>query len=147
MAEQGFGAVGQAVASAQNILADFVPWENEPRPLAGGVSGGFTFPSADDIEELLGLWRARAESIAKRGSIVEQLIGNLGVARPAPDDASNGFQKTFADCLAKLQEQHDSMLAYIQEYIAKLETAKTEKQTGEQNAAEAASKAGGDSGQ
>ncbi|WP_158887745.1 hypothetical protein [Amycolatopsis anabasis] len=125
-------AVGQAEMAARSIWGEVSPWDTE-RPLAGGVSGGFEFPSVEKIDELLGLWRARADGIAQRGITLRQIANAIMLGSVAEDEASTGYTSELSRSVGLLQQQHDSMLKYIQDYIGKLERVKAGKQAGEQD--------------
>ncbi|MTD52772.1 hypothetical protein [Amycolatopsis pithecellobii] len=133
--------IGQATQAAQNIFGEVSTW-SDVGSTAHSVAGAFEFPSVEEIDGVLASWRARQESIAKRGTTLEQLVQAV-MNPPANDDATNGYMMTWKQSLTQLRDQHSSMLAYIGNYIQKLEAAKTAKQTGEGETTDALRKASG----
>lgn len=144
--EGGIGAaigqpIGAATNAAKGIWGDVTPWDNGAP--AGGVSGGFEFPSVEEIDAVLSSWRARQASIAQRGATL-QLLASAITRSPAEDDATTGYLSTWTQSLDQLRDQHSSMLDYVDDYIQKLEAAKNAKQTGEDETQSAVKKAAGE---
>ncbi|WP_431876887.1 hypothetical protein [Amycolatopsis sacchari] len=133
--------IGQATAAAQNIWGDATQWGVGTG--VGTVSGGFEFPSVEEIDAVLSSWRARQASIAQRGNTLELMVSSL-TQQPAEDDATTGYIATWAQSLTQLRDQHRSMLEYIEDYIKKLEAAKQAKQAGEAENEAAVQKTAGD---
>lgn len=133
--------IGQATEAAQSVWGNLTPWDAGAS--AGGVSGGFEFPSVEEIDAVLNSWRARQESIARRGNTLNAMVNSL-LRSPAEDDATTGYMSTWARSLTQLRDQHSSMLDYIEDYITKLEAAKQAKQMGEVETEVALKKTSGD---
>lgn len=137
--------IGQATAAAESVFGDASTWG----PVGTGVlsvAGGFEFPSTEEIDSLLSQWKARRDSIAQRGDQLETMVKSL-LRAPADDDSTTGYTDTWKQSLMQLRDQHESMVAYIDNYVQKLEAAKTAKQTGEDDNTGALRKSAGGLGQ
>ncbi|GAB2975071.1 hypothetical protein LWP59_31495 [Amycolatopsis acidiphila] len=96
---------------------------------AGG-SGGFEFPSVEEMNTVLGLWKDRRASITqKKNQIVSAMAG---LTQLADDQDSQGYLQQARDSLNLLKNQHDSMLSFIGDYITKLTDATNAKHSDEE---------------
>ncbi|WP_435154914.1 hypothetical protein [Amycolatopsis sacchari] len=95
---------------------------------AGG-EGGFVFPSIDEMNAVLGMWKDRQASITKKKNLIELARGQL--SQLADDPESQGYLRRARESLDLLYNQHQSMLDYVGNYIQKLTDATNAKQAGE----------------
>ncbi|HJQ46534.1 MAG TPA: hypothetical protein VJ870_09460 [Amycolatopsis sp.] len=95
---------------------------------AGG--GGFEFPSIDEMNSVKGMWQDRQTSITKKQSQIRSALSSL--SQLAADPESQGYLQQVRDSLTLLNNQHDSMLDYIENYIQKLTDAINAKHTNEE---------------
>ncbi|KAA9165760.1 hypothetical protein FPZ12_004525 [Amycolatopsis acidicola] len=97
---------------------------------ATGASGGFEFPSVDEMNAVLAMWKERQASISAKKNLIERARGNL--TQLADDTESQGYLSQMRDSLDLLSNQHDSMLQYVENYIQKLTDATGAKQANEE---------------
>lgn len=84
---------------------------------AGG-SGAFEFPSVEEMNTVLGMWKDRRTSISQKRDQITSAMGSL--TQLAGDEESQGYLQQARDSLNLLRNQHESMLTYIEGYITKL---------------------------
>jgi hypothetical protein len=96
---------------------------------ASGGGGGFEFPSADEMNAVLGMWKDRQTSLQEKQNQIDAALGSL--SQLADDQESQGYLQQARDSLMLLQTQHDSMLDYVKNYIQKLTDATNTKRTNE----------------
>jgi hypothetical protein len=97
---------------------------------AGG-SGGFEFPSVEEMNTVLGMWKDRRTSIQQKQARIRSATSSL--SQLASDSESQGYLRQARDSLTLLNNQHDSMREYIDNYIQKLTDATNAKQNDEEN--------------
>jgi hypothetical protein len=123
-----WGAIADVAAkAAQGYYPESGP--DNPHRTAANPGGGFEFPSAEVIDGMIKQWDARRVSIAKKAADIEDIQHSLiGLAQ---DQESQGFLKTSQESIELLKNQHKSMVAFIENYIDKLNKAKEGKQANE----------------
>jgi hypothetical protein len=97
---------------------------------AGG-SGGFEFPSVEEMNAVLGMWKDRQASILQKKNKISDARSLLQQLADDPD--SQDYLSQARESLDLLYNQHDSMLSYVENYIQKLTDATNAKQTNEDN--------------
>ncbi|HVV12854.1 hypothetical protein [Amycolatopsis sp.] len=97
---------------------------------ATGAGGGFEFPSVEEMNAVLGMWKDRQASILQKKNVIDTARRNL--TQLAGDTESQGYLRQARDSLDLLASQHESMLAYVQNYVQKLTDATNAKQTDEE---------------
>ncbi|MBB2934222.1 hypothetical protein FHX82_001242 [Amycolatopsis bartoniae] len=97
---------------------------------AGG-SGRFEFPSVEEMNAVLGLWKDRQASIRTKKGKIESALESL--TQLADDPESQGYLSQSRESLNLLKNQHDSMLTYIENYISKLTDATNAKHGNEES--------------
>lgn len=95
---------------------------------AGG-SGGFQFPSVEEMNAVLGMWKDRQASILHKKNKIELARGQLN--QLANDEESQGYLQQARESLDLLYNQHQSMSDYVSNYIQKLTDATKAKQSNE----------------
>lgn len=133
--------IGEATQAAEGIFGDVSTWSPVGTATAT-AAGGFEFPSVEEIDQVLSSWRERLESITARANTLNELSNGFTNV-PAEDDSTVSYMATWSQSFSQLRDQHESMRAYIENYIQKLEAAKAAKETGEQESTDAVHKAGG----
>ncbi|TVT39856.1 hypothetical protein FNH05_23705 [Amycolatopsis rhizosphaerae] len=138
MNESGSAAIGAAAAAAAAVWGSPVAGAvaglavtEAARAAAPGASGGFEFPSVEEMNTVLGMWKDRQASLLRKKNTIEQI--RMSLQELAEDPESEGYLKRFSDSFDLLYEQHDSMVAYVGDYVQKLTTATKAKQTDEEN--------------
>ncbi|WAL67036.1 hypothetical protein ORV05_04390 [Amycolatopsis cynarae] len=138
MNEADSAAVGAAAAAAAAVWGSPVAGAvaglavtEAAKAAAPGASGGFEFPSAEEMNTVLGMWKDRQASLAQKQSIIQAALSSL--TQLAGDQESQSYLQQARDSLNLLNGQHDSMLNYVENYIQKLADATNAKQTGEEN--------------
>jgi hypothetical protein len=114
--------IGEAGRAAQAVWGDA---PTEPgRVYGGGAGGSGRFElSPDELASVIGLWQDELDKITEDGRKIELVIRSLRA--PGGDTASGGYVSTGMDSLSALQSQNDSMKTYVQDYIKKLNLAKS----------------------
>lgn len=95
---------------------------------AGG-SGAFQFPSVEEMNAVLGMWKDRQASILQKKNKISNVRTML--TRLAQDPESLGYLAQARASLDLLYNQHDSMLTYVENYIQKLTDATNAKHSNE----------------
>jgi hypothetical protein len=121
--------IGEAAQAAYQL------WGASAGAVGVGGSGGFEFPSADEMSTVLGMWQDRRTSLSDKRSRIDQALANL--TGLAGDQESQGYLQHARDSLNLLKNQHDSMLAYVESYLAKLTSALDAQQATEEDNATA----------
>jgi hypothetical protein len=98
---------------------------------ATGASGGFEFPSVEEMNTVLGMWKDRRTSIQQKQILLTSAQDSL--SQLAADPQSQSYLSQARNSLELLKDQHSSMLDYIENYIQKLTDATNAKQAGEEN--------------
>jgi hypothetical protein len=96
---------------------------------AAGGSGGFEFPSVEEMNAVLGMWKDRQASILQKKNKIDQIQRSLN--QLAGDDASQSYLEQARSSLELLRNQHDSMLTYVDNYVQKLTDATNAKHANE----------------
>jgi hypothetical protein len=99
--------------------------------VTAGGSGGFQFPSIEEMNTVLGMWKDRRTSIQQKQIQITSAQDSL--SQLAGDPQSQGYLAQARASLDLLKNQHDSMLDYIEKYIQRLTDATNAKQTNEEN--------------
>lgn len=130
--------IGAATAAAAAVWGDPVTVTaatlaaaKAAKSAAPSPSGGFEFPSAAEMNEVLGMWKERQASLTEKKSIIRTALASL--TQLAGDQESQSYLQQARDSLNLLNDQHDSMLDYVENYIQKLTEATNAKQVGEEN--------------
>jgi hypothetical protein len=110
---------------------------------AGG-SGGFEFPSVEEMNAVLGMWKDRQASILQKKSQIANAQSSL--TQLAGDSESQSYLSQAQDSLNLLYNQHASMLSYVENYVQKLTDALNAKQANEDENQAALRGKSGDSG-
>lgn len=111
------GMAGGAVGQVQSVFGGSVM--GAAKSMIGG--GGFEF-SPEELEGVIKEWEDLLEELQDDS----QELGRIKIAAtpPAEDVASVGFVNAVVDGLNEAHESNQSMVAYVEDYIAKLKAAK-----------------------
>ncbi|EME56050.1 hypothetical protein [Amycolatopsis decaplanina] len=115
--------VNDAASAIKAVWGDLTT-PKEPTVYGGGGGGGGGFEmSPEELKTVIGLWEDELKKVAKDGQKIELIMQDL--MPPGQDEASSSYVNSGIDSLLSLQKQNDSMKAYIEGYIAKLEVARS----------------------
>ncbi|WP_410650470.1 hypothetical protein [Amycolatopsis sp. cmx-4-54] len=115
--------IGDAASAIKAVWGDLTT-PKEPTVYGGGGGGGGGFEmSPEELKTVIGLWEDELEKVVKDGDKIGFILDDL--MPPGQDEASASYVNSGVDSLLSLQQQNDSMKAYIEGYIAKLEIART----------------------
>ncbi len=96
----------------------------EPTVYGGGGGGGGGFEmSPEELKAVIGLWEDELRKVVTDGDKIVRIMEDL--MPPGQDEVSSSYVNSGLDSLISLQKQNDSMKAYIEGYIAKLEVARS----------------------
>ncbi|WP_414938870.1 hypothetical protein [Amycolatopsis sp. cmx-11-51] len=115
--------IGDAASAVKAVWGDlFTP--PEPTVYGGGGGGGGNFEmSPEELKTVIGLWEDELQKVVDDGDKIDFILSDL--MPPGQDEASSSYVNSGVDSLLALQKQNDSMKAYIEGYIAKLEVARS----------------------
>ncbi|RSN61172.1 hypothetical protein DMH01_18240 [Amycolatopsis sp. WAC 04182] len=114
--------IGDAASAIKAVWGDLTT--KEPTVYGGGGGGGGGFEmSPEELKTVIGLWQDELDKVVKDGDKIERIMQDL--MPPGQDEASSSYVNSGIDSLLSLQKQNDSMKAYIEGYIAKLEVARS----------------------
>ncbi|NKQ54145.1 hypothetical protein HFP15_14750 [Amycolatopsis sp. K13G38] len=125
------GAVAGAAVGAPAGLASVGAAAAALAGPATGSGGGFEFPSVEEMNAVKGMWQERQVSIQHKQTQISQALRNL--SELADDPESQGYLTQTRESLQLLNDQHVSMLKYVENYIQKLTHAANAKQANEEN--------------
>ncbi|MEC3979993.1 hypothetical protein [Amycolatopsis sp. H20-H5] len=110
--------IGEAEQAAHTV------WGEQPPVFGGATGGGGRFEmDAHELDSVIGLWEDQLKLITEDGLKISGIVRLL--KSPGKDVVSSGYVTSGASSLQSLQDQNDSMKAYVTGYIRKLREAKT----------------------
>lgn len=115
--------IGDAASAIKAVWGDLTT-PKEPTVYGGGGGGGGGFEmSPEELKTVIGLWQDELKKVVDDGRKIERIMDDL--MPPGQDEASSSYVNSGLDSLLSLQTQNESMKAYIEGYIEKLELART----------------------
>ncbi|MFJ8913734.1 hypothetical protein [Amycolatopsis sp. NPDC102389] len=115
--------IDDAASAIKAVWGDLTT-PKEPTVYGGGGGGGGGFEmSPEELKTVIGLWQDELEKVVDDGDKIDMIVGDL--MPPGQDEASTSYVNSGLDSLLSLQKQNESMRAYIEGYIQKLELART----------------------
>ncbi|RSM34975.1 hypothetical protein DMA12_46050 [Amycolatopsis balhimycina DSM 5908] len=115
--------IGEAGQAVQAVWGGDILGERG-RVYGGGGGGGGQFRmDPEELASVIGQWEAELDKIVDDKDKITYIIGVL--TSPGKDAVSDGYVSTTMDSLIALQDQNDSMLKYVQNYLKKLKEAQT----------------------
>ena len=115
--------IGEAGEAARAIWGDL--GESRGRVYGGGGGGGGSFKmDPQELATVIGQWEDLLDKLTKDGLQIEKVADSLRKP-PGQDTASGGYVNSGLDSILALKSQNDSMKDYVENYIKKLNTAKT----------------------
>ncbi|WP_340682147.1 hypothetical protein LCL61_26045 [Amycolatopsis coloradensis] len=115
--------IDDAASAIKAVWGDLTT-PKEPTVYGGGGGGGGGFEmSPEELKTVIGLWEDELKKVVKDGDKIDEILADL--MPPGQDEASASYVNSGIDSLLSLQKQNDSMRAYIEGYIEKLEIART----------------------
>lgn len=115
--------IGDAASAIKAVWGDLTT-PKEPTVYGGGGGGGGGFEmSPEELKTVIGLWEDELKKVVKDGEQIRRIAEDL--MPPGQDEASSSYVSSGVESLMSLQNQNDSMKAYIEGYIAKLEVARS----------------------
>lgn len=115
--------IDDAASAIKAVWGDLTT-PKEPTVYGGGGGGGGGFEmSPEELKTVIGLWEDELKKVIDDGKKIESIMQDL--MPPGQDEASSSYVNSGVDSLLSLQKQNDSMKAYIEGYIEKLEVART----------------------
>ena len=115
--------IGEAGQAVQAVWGGDILGERG-RVYGGGGGGGGQFRmDPEELASVIGQWEAELDKIVDDKKKIDTIIGLI--ESPGKDAVSDGYVSTTMDSLTALQDQNDSMLKYVQNYIKKLKEAQT----------------------
>lgn len=115
--------IGDAASAVKAVWGDLIK-APEPTVYGGGGGGGGGFEmSPEELKTVIGLWQDELKKVVEDGDKIDLIVGDL--MPPGQDEVSSSYVNSGIDSLLSLQKQNDSMKAYIEGYIAKLEVARS----------------------
>ncbi|MBB5857963.1 hypothetical protein ACFQ05_20330 [Amycolatopsis umgeniensis] len=115
--------IGDAASAIKAVWGDLTT-PKEPTVYGGGGGGGGGFEmSPEELKTVIGLWEDELKKVVDDGDKIDLIVGDL--MPPGQDEASASYVNSGVDSLLSLQKQNESMRAYIEGYIAKLEVARS----------------------
>ncbi len=115
--------IGDAASAIKAVWGDLTT-PKEPTVYGGGGGGGGGFEmSPEELKTVIGLWEDELKKVVDDGDKIRRIAEDL--MPPGQDEASSSYVSSGVDSLMSLQNQNDSMKAYIEGYIAKLEVARS----------------------
>jgi hypothetical protein len=115
--------IGEAGQAVQAVWGGDILGEGGHVYGGGGGGGGKFQMDPEELASVIGLWEAELDKIVDDKDQIATIIGL--VQAPGQDTVSGGYVSTTMDSLSALQDQNDSMLKYVQEYVKKLKEAQT----------------------
>ncbi|PXY21072.1 hypothetical protein [Prauserella muralis] len=88
---------------------------------SGGGGGSWSF-DRDQIDAVISQWKALLDDCQQDRMTLQDL--RAGDAKPSDDDPSVSYVKDVLEGLGSVRQSNASMLAYIQDFIEKLEAAR-----------------------
>ncbi|MEU3626463.1 hypothetical protein BS329_17450 [Amycolatopsis coloradensis] len=115
--------IGDAASAVKAVWGDiFTPPEPTVYGGGGGGGGGFEM-SPEELKTVIGLWEDELQKVVDDGDKIDLIVSDL--MPPGQDEASSSYVDSGIESLLGLQKQNESMRAYIEGYIAKLEVARS----------------------
>ncbi|WET82840.1 hypothetical protein P3102_17335 [Amycolatopsis sp. QT-25] len=115
--------IDDAASAIKAVWGDLTT-PKEPTVYGGGGGGGGGFEmSPEELKTVIGLWQDELKKVVDDGDKIGFILDDL--MPPGQDEASASYVNSGVDSLLSLQKQNDSMKAYIEGYIEKLEIART----------------------
>jgi hypothetical protein len=110
----------EASEAVRSVWGDLTPL----KVYGGATGGGGKFEmSPGELDTVIAMWRDEIVKISEDGRAIQEIAAALRA--PGTDDPSKGYVSAGITSIIALQDQNDSMLKYAQDYIKKLELAKT----------------------
>jgi hypothetical protein len=115
--------IGEAGEAARAIWGDL--GESRGRVYGGGGGGGGSFKmDPQELATVIGQWEDLKEKLTADGMLIDQVANSLGIP-PGGDAASGSYVSSGLDSILALKAQNDSMKDYVENYIKKLNVAKS----------------------
>jgi hypothetical protein len=115
--------IGEAGQAVQAVWGGDILGERG-RVYGGGGGGGGQFRmDPEELASVIGQWEAELDKIVDDKSKIDYIVTVL--TSPGKDVVSDGYVSTTMESLTALQDQNESMLKYVQNYIKKLKEAQT----------------------
>ncbi|OXM69428.1 hypothetical protein [Amycolatopsis vastitatis] len=115
--------IGEAGQAVQAVWGGDILGERG-RVYGGGGGGGGQFRmDPEELASVIGQWEAELDKIVDDKSKIDYIVTVL--TSPGKDTVSDGYVSTTMESLTALQDQNESMLKYVQNYIKKLKEAQT----------------------
>ncbi|MEU5260998.1 hypothetical protein [Amycolatopsis sp. NPDC021455] len=115
--------IGEAGQAVQAVWGGDILGERG-RVYGGGGGGGGQFRmDPEELASVIGQWEAELDKIVEDKSKIDYIVTVL--TSPGKDAVSDGYVSTTMDSLTALQDQNESMLKYVQNYLKKLKEAQT----------------------
>jgi len=113
--------IGEAGEAARAIWGDL--GADRGRVYGGGGGGSFAM-DPHELGTVIGLWEDLQEKLTADGTKIDSVLDAL--QNPAGQDSASGsYVNSSFDSVMALKAQHDSMVKYVDNYIKKLNTAKS----------------------
>ncbi|MFD5090225.1 hypothetical protein ACFWMR_06465 [Amycolatopsis thailandensis] len=115
--------IDSAASAIQAVWGDLTT-PKEPTVYGGGGGGGGGFEmSPEELKTVIGLWEDELKKVVDDGDKIDMIVADL--MPPGQDEASSSYVDSGIESVLGLQKQNESMRAYIEGYIAKLEVARS----------------------
>jgi hypothetical protein len=115
--------IGEAGQAVQAVWGGDILGERG-RVYGGGGGGGGQFRmDPEELASVIGQWEAELDKIVEDKSKIDYIVTVL--TSPGKDTVSDGYVSTTMESLTALQDQNESMLKYVQNYIKKLKEAQS----------------------
>lgn len=115
--------IGEAGEAARAIWGDL--GESRGRVYGGGGGGGGSFKmDPQELGVVISHWEDLLDKLDKDGLKIEKVADAL-MMPPGQDAASGGYVSSGLDSILALKAQNDSMKDYVDNYIKKLNIAKS----------------------